>query len=172
MRACSSSGNARQMPLVIELLVGHFVGPASIETAHVELGRRVEPEELRAADMAPAQLRGPGHLHLPIVLVRVHRPPVVGLLHLKLGEFRPVVSLDVLVGGAAERLVKRAKGGLPGYTNDAANFVKRDAAQPERDDMLLTPGRSGTLAHVLIIDAVKKPSICKDAKALFDQLSA
>jgi hypothetical protein len=24
----------------------------------------------------------------------------------------------------------------------------------------------------LIIDAVKKPSICKDAKALFDQLSA
>jgi hypothetical protein len=51
-----------------------------------------------------------------------------------------MMGLKVLVGVAPERLVERAKSGLSGYANDAADFVNRDTAQPKRDDLLLAPG--------------------------------
>jgi hypothetical protein len=130
-----------------------------VNAAHIELGRRVEPEEVRAPDVDTAELRGPSHLGLPVLFVRVHRSPDVGLFHLEFGEFHAMMGLDVLVGVAPERLLKRAKGGHPTDPDDAADFVKRDAAQTEGDDLLLAPGCVGFRLRGVRIAAVRAASL-------------
>jgi hypothetical protein len=64
---------------------------------------RFEPEQVRPPDVDPAKLRRPGHLHRPVVFVRVHRPPEVGLLP---SQARPTPRDD--------------ESGCPGWSRGAA----------------------------------------------------
>jgi len=63
----------------------------------------------------------------PTLLVRVHRPPDIGFLHLEFGQFHAVASLDVPISVAMERLLEGLVYGHPADPDDAADFAKRDA---------------------------------------------
>ena len=120
---------------------------------HVEPGGRVEPEQMRPPDMYAAKLRGAGHLDLPIVPIRIHGSPNVGLFHFEFGEFEAMVRLDVLAGLTAHRLVKRSPHRTiadPGYPRD---LRRRDSAQPERHDLLFALGYVGLGARYTFIAA-------------------
>jgi hypothetical protein len=71
------------------------------------------------------------------------------------------MGLDVLVGVAPQRLVESAIGGYPTDPDDATNFVEGDAAQPERDDLLLAAGYVDLrLGCVLVAAGASRGLIC------------
>jgi hypothetical protein len=68
-----------------------------------------------------------------------HRPEL-GLLRVQLGEFAPMMGLNVLVGVAPEGFKVGLLCRLLGDAHHAADGRERMMAQPERDDLFLTPG--------------------------------
>jgi hypothetical protein len=126
--------------LILEALGGYFIAASAVETSHIELGRGVEAEESGPADVDEIQGAECRYLRLPVVFVCVDDAPIFRLFHLEFGEFRAVVSLYVLVGVAMECLVEGTKGGHTADPDDPTDLVKRDAAQPERDDLLFASG--------------------------------
>jgi len=61
-------------------------------------------------------------------------------LRVELREFAPMMTLDVLVGVAAERFEIRLLCRLPRNSDDPRNGRERVMPQPQRDDLLLPPG--------------------------------
>ena len=82
---------------------------ALVDGAHIEFGRRVQPQELCAANVNTHQAVLKGSLCPPVVfgIVAVHQAPRVGRLHRETTEFNTVPSVKRVLGLPMQRLVER-----------------------------------------------------------------
>ena len=69
-----------------------FVGASAIDSADVEFGRRVQPEEVRPPDVDAVQAVHARCGRLTAILVRIERLPQPRLFHFELGELAPMMG--------------------------------------------------------------------------------
>ena len=66
--------------LILELFGRDFVSACAVEPAHVQFGRGVKAEKMRAPDMNQIQRTERRYLRLPVIFLRINDAPVFRLL--------------------------------------------------------------------------------------------